>query len=427
MQINMLELIKELLPLNRSLTGRGNLETLKILKSKNNKLKIKSFKSGQKFFDWKIPNEWNIHDAYILSPDNKKLCDFKKNNLHVVSYSHKVNKTLNLNKLKKFLFTNPKMPNAIPYITSYYKKTWGFCMKYKDFKKLKNGKYKVKINSSFKKGKMHYGEIHIKGNLKREVLFSTYICHPSMANNELSGPVVALYLANFIKKKKRRYSYRFVFVPETIGSIGYISKNLKYLKNNIIAGYILTCLGDERCISYLPSRKGNTLSDRFALEVLKKIKYKKKYYTWLDRASDERQYCSPGVDLPICSIMKSKYGSFKEYHTSLDGIGNVVTKKGLQQSFRIYKSIIELIENSYFPKSKKICEPFMTKYNLYPTMNNRSNWIIPSELRVRNIMNFISWCDGTHSIEEISEKIKLDIFSVKKIYNLLLRKKLLNL
>ena len=423
----MLELIKELLPLNRSLTGRGNLETLKILKSKNNKLKIKSFKSGQKFFDWKIPNEWNIHDAYILSPDNKKLCDFKKNNLHVVSYSHKVNKTLNLNKLKKFLFTNPKMPNAIPYITSYYKKTWGFCMKYKDFKKLKNGKYKVKINSSFKKGKMHYGEIHIKGNLKREVLFSTYICHPSMANNELSGPVVALYLANFIKKKKRRYSYRFVFVPETIGSIGYISKNLKYLKNNIIAGYILTCLGDERCISYLPSRKGNTLSDRFALEVLKKIKYKKKYYTWLDRASDERQYCSPGVDLPICSIMKSKYGSYKEYHTSLDGIGNVVTKKGLQQSFRIYKSIIELIENSYFPKSKKICEPFMTKYNLYPTMNNRSNWIIPSELRVRNIMNFISWCDGTHSIEEISKKIKLDIFSVKKIYNLLLRKKLLNL
>jgi len=423
----MLEIIKKLLPINRSLTGKGNLETLKILKSKNNKLRIKSFKSGQKFFDWKVPNEWNIKDAYIITPDKKKICDFKNNNLHIVSYSHKVNKILKLDQLKKFLFTNPNLPNAIPYITSYYKKTWGFCIKHKDYKKLKRGKYKIKINSSFKKGKMHYGEIYIKGTSKKEVLFSTYICHPSMANNELSGPVIAIYLSNYIQRKKRKYSYRFIFVSETIGSIGYISKKLNYFKNNLIAGYILTCLGDERCVSYMPSRKGDTLSDRIALKILKKINYKKKYYTWLDRASDERQYCSPGVDLPICSIMKSKYGSYKEYHTSLDDIGNVVTKKGLQQSFNIYKSIIELIERSHFPKSKKICEPFMTKYKLYPTLNNRSNWIIPSELKIRNIMNFISWCDGAHSLEEISQKIKLDMHSVKKIYKLLLKKKLLDL
>ena len=423
----MLELIKKLLPINRSLTGKGNLETLKILKSKNNKLRIKSFKSGQKFFDWKVPNEWNIKDAHIITPDKKKICDFKKNNLHIVSYSHKVNKILKLDQLKKFLFTNSNLPNAIPYITSYYKKTWGFCIKHKDYKKLKRGKYKIKINSSFKKGKMYYGEIYIKGASKKEVLFSTYICHPSMANNELSGPVIAIYLSNFIQRKKRKYSYRFIFVSETIGSIGYISKKLKYFKKNLIAGYILTCLGDERCVSYMPSRKGDTLSDRIALKILKKINYKKKYYTWLDRASDERQYCSPGVDLPICSIMKSKYGSYKEYHTSLDDIGNVVTKKGLQQSFNIYKSIIELIERSHFPKSKTICEPFMTKYKLYPTLNNRSNWIIPSELKIRNIMNFISWCDGAHSLEEISQKIKLDMRSVKKIYKLLLKKKLLDL
>lgn len=423
----MLELIKKLLPINRSLTGKGNLETLKILKSKNNKLRIKSFKSGQKFFDWKVPNEWNIKDAHIITPDKKKICDFKNSNLHIVSYSHKVNKILKLDQLKKFLFTNPNLPNAIPYITSYYKKTWGFCIKHKDYKKLKRGKYKIKINSSFKKGKMYYGEIYIKGASKKEVLFSTYICHPSMANNELSGPVIAIYLSNYIQRKKRKYSYRFIFVSETIGSIGYISKKLKYFKKNLIAGYILTCLGDERCVSYMPSRKGDTLSDRIALKILKKINYKKKYYTWLDRASDERQYCSPGVDLPICSIMKSKYGSYKEYHTSLDDIGNVVTKKGLQQSFNIYKSIIELIERSYFPKSKTICEPFMTKYKLYPTLNNRSNWIIPSELKIRNIMNFISWCDGVHSLEEISQKIKLDMRSVKKIYKLLLKKKLLDL
>ena len=423
----MLNLIKKLLPLNRSLMGKGNLQTLKILKEYNNNLKIKYFKSGEKIFDWKIPNEWKIKDSYILTPNNKKICDLKANNLHVMGYSRKIKKSLSLKDLQKNLFSLKHSPNAIPYITSYYKKDWGFCLKHSEREKLKKGIYKVFINAKFEPGKMHYGEIFIKGKLKKEIFFSTYICHPSMANNELSGPTLAIFLSKFLQNKKRRYSYRIVFNSETIGSIAYINKNLTNLKKNLLAGYILTCVGDERSFSFLPSREGNTTSDRFALRIFKNIKKKKIYYSWLDRASDERQYCSPGVNLPICSIMRSKYGSYKEYHTSLDTIGKVVTKKGLKDCYEVYKKIIQDFEKSYFPKSKHKCEPFMTKYKLYPSINNRSNWILPSEIETRNIMNFISWCDGKHSLEEISKKIKLKRNLIDKIFKILLKKKIIEI
>lgn len=423
----MLKLIKKLYPLNRSIMGPSNLQTLNILKSYNRNLKIKHFKTGEKFFDWKIPKEWRIKEAYIITPDNKKICDFKSNNLHVVGYSKKITKTLSLKELQKKLFSIVKTPDAIPYTTSYYKKDWGFCLKHNDRKKLRDGDYKVLINSKFIKGKMHYGEILIKGELKKEIFFSTYICHPSMANNELSGPVLATWIAKFLKSKKRKYSYRIVFTSETIGTIAFIKKNLTHLKKNLLAGYILTCVGDERCFSYVPSRTGNTTSDRFALKILSKVKKKVNYYSWLDRASDERQYCSPGVDLPICTIMKSKYGKFKEYHTSLDTVGRVVTEKGLNESLNIYKKLITEYEKSFFPIASFKCEPFMTRHKLYPTTNNRTNWVTPEELKTRNIMNFLSWCDGTNSLEEIAVKIKLSTKNINKIFKLLLKKKLINI
>jgi len=406
--------------------GPYNLQTLKILKKYNHNLKIKYFKTGEKFFDWKIPREWRIKEAHITTPNNKKICDFKNNNLHIVGYSKKINKIFSLKELQKKLFSIKNNPNAIPYITSYYKKDWGFSIKHKDRKKLKEGNYKVLINSKFIKGKMHYGEILLKGELKKEILFSTYICHPSMVNNELSGPVLATWIAKFLKNKRRKYSYRIVFTTETIGTIAFIKKNLPHLKKNLLAGYILTCVGDERCFSFMPSRTGNTTSDRFALRVLKKIKKKVNYYSWLDRASDERQYCSPGIDLPICTIMKSKYGSFKEYHTSLDTLGSVVTKKGLNESLNIYKKLIGEYEKTFFPIAKFKCEPFMTRHKLYPTTNNRSNWITPAELKTRNLMNFLSWCDGTNSLEEIADKIELNIKNINKIFKLLLKKKLIS-
>ena len=423
----MINIIKKLMPLNRSLMGEGNLKTLKILKTYNKNLQIKSFRSNEKFYDWRIPNEWLVKDAYIITPENNKICDFKKNNLHLLGYSIKIKKKIDLKQLQKNLFSNKSVPEAIPYVTSYYKKNWGFCIKHSERKKLSEGKYQVFINTEFKKGKMYYGEILIKGKFKKEILFSTYICHPSMANNELSGPSLAITLSNYLSKKKRRYSYRILFSSETIGTIAYINKNFDILKKNLLAGYILTCVGDERCFSYMPSRKGNTVSDKFALEVFKKIKGKKKYYSWLDRASDERQYCAPGVDLPICSIMRSKYGSFKEYHSSLDRIGNVVTAKGLKESFNVYKKIIDNFEKSYFPTSKNKCEPFMTKYKLYPSINNRSNWINKSEIKTRNIINFLSWSDGENSLNDIGHKIKCSKSNIDKIFKILLKKKLITL
>ena len=417
----MINLAKKLWPINRSLTGEGNRETLKILKSFFNSLKIKEIKSGQKVFDWKIPLEWNVNEAWIKDIKDKTIVDFKKNNLHLVGYSSPINKKIYLSSLKKKIFSLENQPNAIPYVTSYYKRDWGFCMPYNLKKKLNKKTYKVFIDSNFKKGVLNYGEIIVKGKSKKEIFFSTYICHPSMANNELSGPCVAISLAKWLKGQKNlKYSYRIVFVPETIGAIAYIHKNLSKLKKNVFAGFNLTCLGDERCYSYLPSRNGNTYSDILAKHVLYNTDKNYKKYTWLDRGSDERQYCAPGIDLPIATIMRSKYGTYPEYHTSLDRIGTVVTEKGLNQSLDIFKKIIFIIEKNLKPKTNIICEPMLSKRNLYPTLSIKKN-----NSDSRNILNFLSFCDGKHTLLEISEKIFLNFDKAYNYYLILKKKKIL--
>ena len=243
-------------------------------------------------------------------------------------------------------------------------------MQYNKLKKLKNDEYKVYINSSLKNGKLKIGELYVKGHTKKEILISTYICHPSMANNEISGIVVTTKLAQWLKKKKRKFSYRFLFLPETIGSIAYLSKNFKKLQKNVVAGYVLTCIGDNRNYSMLESKQKNSLSDIVAKHILKQKK-KVKIYDWSMRGSDERQYCSPGIDLPIASLMRSKYGEYKEYHTSLDQIGKVVTKKGLEGGYRFVKQVINCLEKQIFPKSKTFCEPFLTKKKIYPTLSKK--------------------------------------------------------
>ena len=413
-QKKMINLIKKLWPINRSLTGEGNRQTLRILKSLCDSLKIKEIRSGKKVFDWKTPLEWNVKEAWIKDLNNKTIVDFKKNNLHLVGYSIPIKKKINLNSLKKKIYTLKKQPSAIPYITSYYKKDWGFCMSYNAKKKLNKKFYKVFINSNLKKGSLSYGEILIKGKLKKEIFFSTYICHPSMANNELSGPCIAINLAKWLKDKKNlKYSYRIIFVPETIGSISYIYQNLKKLKKNTFAGFNLTCLGDERCYSFLPSRNGKTFSDHLAQHVLFHTDKNYKKYTWLDRGSDERQYCAPGVDLPIASVMRSKYGTYPEYHTSLDKIGTVVTQKGLTQSFELFKKMIFIIENNFKPKIKIKCEPMLSKRDLYPTLSTKKKNDDSS-----NMLNFLSYCDGSHTLLEISEKISLDFIKVFSFYSM---------
>tara|TARA_B100001093_G_scaffold147036_1_gene139790 strand:+ start:1293 stop:2591 length:1299 start_codon:yes stop_codon:yes gene_type:complete len=409
---------KTIFPINRSITGEGNRKTLKILSKVFSDIIIHEVKTGTKCFDWEIPKEWNVRDAYIINPDGKKICSFKKNNLHLLGYSSPINKRLPLNDLKKHLYSIPEKLNAIPYKTSYYKKNWGFCISENERKRLKKGTYTVFIDSELKNGSLTYGEILIKGKSKKEIFLSTYICHPSMANNEVSGPTVTIFLAKWLSKlKERKYSYRIVFIPETIGSITYLSKNLKSLKKNVIAGFNISCVGDNRSYSYLPSRNGKTLSDDIAKHVLKYKCKDFKSYTWLDRGSDERNYCSPGIDLPIASIMRTKYGEYPEYHTSDDKFGSVVTEAGLYGAYEIIKLAIKSIEINCKPKVKVLGEPKLDKRGLRSFTFSNKKWDGFEKL----IIDFFSLCDGKSSLIEISETLEKPIWEVEEILNICIK------
>jgi aminopeptidase-like protein len=419
----------QLKPIYRSITGKGNLKTLELIKKKFSNFKIKNFNSGQKVFDWTIPNEWNVNDAYILDKFNNKIIDFKENFLHLVGYSKKINKSISRDELLKSLIVYKKIPNAVPYVTAYYKKDfYGFCcslIQKKIIKKTynKNDIFKLYIDSNFKKnGKMHYGELVIKGKSKKEILISTYICHPQMANNELSGPIVSMSLMDYFlgesNKRKPTMTLRFIFIPETIGSIAYLSKNIISLKKNIVAGFNLSCIGDERSHSCMLSRDQNTISDRALINTYKKLNIKPKIYSFLKRGSDERQYNFPQVDLPIASIFRSKYAEYKEYHTSEDNF-NFVTTRGIRGGYKVAKETIKLILDSTYPICKIICEPNMGKRGLYPLVskNQRNTKLI-------NMMNFLTYADGKLSLKEIAKVIKITPSQSKKIFIFLKKKKL---
>jgi aminopeptidase-like protein len=412
----------------RSLTGKGNLQTLSLIKKILKKIKIIKVPSGYNAYDWKVPEEWDFKEAYIKNKKGIKILDVEKNFLHLVNYSTPIKKRISINELKKHIYTIPERPNAIPYVTSYYKKDWGFCMSQSQKKKLKDEVYDVYIDSKFKKGKMVIGEFYLKGKSKKEIFLSTYICHPYMANNEISGPTILTFLLNYFRNKKNYFSIRAVFLPETIGSIVYLSKNLKKLKKNVIAGFNLSCLGDERSYSYLPSREGNTLSDRVSKSVLKWLDKNYKKYTWLERGSDERQYCSPGIDLPIASVSRSKFGEYPEYHTSDDNFKKVVTSKGLLQSYEMYIKLVEAIQNNYYPKSKFLCEPKLSKYKLYdPTRKIPSSKQRFKSTITDPIINILTYADGKNSLLDISDKINLPIWELYNICQLLHKKKLISL
>ncbi len=412
----------KLFPVTRSLTGEGVRKTLNIIQKEFPKLKIKKFKSGTKVFDWNIPAEWNVTDAYVIDKYNNKIIDFKRNNLHLVGYSTPLKKNITKKELFKNLYFLKDQPKAIPYITSYYKRRWGFCVSYNDYKILDkqyslNDKFKVVINSNLnKKGILNYGELILKGKSKKEILISTYICHPSMANNELSGPIVSMGLINYFRSKKLNKTLRFVFIPETIGSISYLSKNLKYLKENVIGGYNLSCIGDERQHSCMFSKYQNSPSDEAIIDAYKFLKIKNyKVYPFLKRGSDERQYNSPGIDLKISSIFRTKYGEYPEYHTSLDNF-NLVTLKGCVGGLNVARKSIEILLERVYPICKIMCEPQMGKRGLYPTLSTKGE-----KKLTKSYMNFLQYSDGTNSLEKISSLIKSDLKSVRKIYKILLK------
>ena len=418
---------KTLFSINRSITGEGVIKTLKVIKKEFPNIKIKKIKSGTKVFDWIVPSEWNVSDAYVLDKNGLKIIDFKKNNLHLLGYSTPVKKTLTKKNLFKKLHFLKNQPKAIPYSTSYYKKKWGFCVSYNEFKKFDKkysikDKFKINIDSNFKaKGNLNYGELILKGKSKQEILISTYICHPSMANNELSGPIVSMGLINYFSKQKLNKTLRFIFIPETIGSITYLSINLNHLKKNVIGGYNLSCIGDDRQHSCMFSKFENSPSDEAIIESYKKLKIKKyKIYSFLNRGSDERQYNSPGVDLRISSIFRTKYGEYPEYHTSKDNF-NLVTLKGITGGYTVAKTAVKIMLNKTYPKYKFICEPQMSKKGLYPTHSTKNK-----NKSTFNYMNFLQYSDGYHSLEKISNLIKIDLKSLKQINTLLLKKNLIS-
>jgi aminopeptidase-like protein len=400
----------DLFPINRSLTGSGVRQTLTYLSNLLPGLTIHEVPSGTVAFDWTVPDEWTIRDAYIENETGERVVDFHKHNLHILGYSEPVDVWLGLDELNQYLYSLPDQPDAIPYVTSYYARRWGFCMTHNQRLALPTGRYHAVVDSTLKPGVLNYAELILQGEKDEEIFLSTYICHPSMANNELSGPVVTTALVKWLQNlEKRRYTYRIVFIPETIGSIVYLSRNIEKLKRKVVAGFNITCIGDERCYSYLPSRAGDTLADHIAQHVLHHTDSHFKRYSWLDRGSDERQYCAPGIDLPIATIMRSKYGEYPEYHTSLDNF-EVVTPQGLEGGFIALRRCLEILEKNVYLNSTTLCEPQLGKRGLYPLITSKASYD-----RVRAMNDLISYCDGTKTLLQISGLIKQPFWSLLPI------------
>lgn len=410
--INMYTLAKKLFPICRSITGNGVRKTLKILKQEFPDMKIYEIASGTKVFDWTVPKEWNINDAYIEDSNGKRIIDFKETNLYVMGYSCPLDEYLSLNELKKIIYTLPEQPDVIPYVTSYYKERSGFCMSENQKNALQEGIYHCVIDSELKAGSLTYGEIIIPGETKEEILLSTYICHPSMANNEVSGPVVSIELAKWlIKLEKRRYTYRIIFVPETIGSITYLSYNLDVMKKETIAGFVLSCVGDNRTYSMVETRYGNTLTDRLLKNVLGFYYPDYKLYTFLHRGSDERQYNAPGIDLPVCTVCRSKYREYPEYHTSADNL-SLISEEGLMGTFELMKKCITALEHNYYYKVCCLCEPQLGKRGLYSAISKKGNY---DDIFV--MLDLIAYADGKNDLLEISNKINCPIDIILPIIN----------
>ena len=407
--------LKELFPICRSITGDGINLSLSYFEKYHKEYQRLEFKTGEKIFDWVVPLEWNIKDAYIENVNTKeRFAEFKKNNLHIVGYSIPINTVLNLDELSERIHTHKDNKYLIPYVTSYYKKYWGFCMSKQEKDSMKKGLYKIFINSTLKKGKLDLSHAIIKGNSSKEILFSSYLCHPSMANNELSGPVVLNAILHYIKTnyKIRKYTYRFIMQPETIGSIAYLSKFKDDLINKVICGFNLSCVGDERAYSYVSSPYENTLADKAIYSAISKFKNFKKY-SYLERGSDERQYCSPRIKLPLITFSRSKFGEYPEYHTDADNL-NLVTNRGLNESLDVLKTIVDAFEEGLYPKLLTFGEPQLGRRKLYPNLSKSGK---SNSVKLR--MDFLAYCDGKTNIFDICKIINCDLYSVLKEYKFL--------
>ena len=399
---------RRLWPLPRSISGDGLRQTLAAIAGLNPGLRLVEVPSGRQVLDWIVPDEWSIRAGWIEDPQGRRIVDFADNNLHVLGYSTAVDMVLPLAQLQAHLHSLPDQPDAIPYVTSYYERRWGFALSHHQRQTLVEGDYQVHIDAAHFPGSITLGELLIPGDSSEEVLLSSYCCHPSMANNELSGPCLLAWLAQWLARlPRRRYSYRIVFVPEMIGSIAYLAANLEAMRQHVVAGFNLSCVGDERAWSYLPSRHGDTLADRVACHVLQHLAPGFTRYTWRDRGSDESNYCAPGIDLPVASVMRSKYGAYPEYHTSLDTLDGVVTARGLGDSFVCYQRMIQALEGHCHPRSRVLGEPQLGRRGLYPGLSAKG-----STAGVRTMLDLISLADGQHSLLDIAETCAVPVWEL---------------
>ena len=393
--------LQRLWPICRSLTGNGVRESLHIL-NEIVPLDIHEVPSGSEVFDWTVPNEWNIRSAQLINPKGEVIADLTVNNLHVVNYSIPMQGEFTYDELKGHVYTLEEQPDVIPYITSYYKRHWGFCLSYnKWIQQPREGLYRVHIDSTLEPGHLTYGECVLKGETDEEILISTYVCHPSMANNELSGPIVAAGIYSLLAQwPSRKYTYRFLFAPETIGVIAFLQKEGMRLKEKMVAGYVATTCGDRGNLTYKLSKRGDTLADRAAMHVLHFSGKPHRVIPFTVGGSDERQYCSPGFNLPVGSIMRTPYQQYKEYHTSGDDL-DFVSAESLEDTIHTYVEVMRAIEmNEKYYCEVQYGEPQMGKRGLYPASN------APNVDRhyIHRLMHLLSFADGEMDLLEIAAR-----------------------
>lgn len=409
-------LAERIFPVHRSITGNGVRRTHDIIREVVPELVSLEIPTGTKCFDWTIPDEWNVTEAYIADKDGRRVIDIQDNNLHLANYSIAVDGIVTREELEPHLRSLPDMPDAIPYVTTYFDRTWIFCLTERQKQALADDHYHVVVKSTLAPGSLSYGELLVPGSSKKEILIHTYTCHPAMGNNETSGMAVTAYLARAILNlPNRKYSYRFVFAPETIGAVAYISRNLDALRKNVIAGFVMSCVGDDRAWSFLPARQENSLPERAARHVLSKVlgvTYEN--YSYIDRGSDERQYCAPGIGLPVVSIMRSKYGTYPEYHTSKDDL-SVLSADGLWGGFLATFKTTQAIERNETLQAALLCEPWLSPRGLRPPLKDGRHLDDFS----KTVSHLLAFSDGTLDLLAIADLIGENIFDLALVAEVL--------
>jgi len=415
----MFTFIEQMYPLCRSITGVGFRETLSMV-SRYIPLEIREVPTGTPVFDWTVPKEWNIRDAYVKNSAGERVIDFRKSNLHVVSYSMPIRATLSLSELKDHIFTLPEHPDWIPYRTSYYQETWGFCLSHNDLLKMQDDRYEVCIDSSLEPGHLTYGEYYFPGREEDEVLISCHTCHPSLCNDNLSSVAMVTFLAKYLNACPRHYSYRFLFIPGTIGSITWLCLNESNV-HRIKHGLVAACVGDPGKSTYKKSRRGDAEIDRAIVNVLKHSGQDYEIMEFFPYGYDERQYCSPGFNLPVGCLMRTPHGRYPEYHTSADDL-NFVRPEFLLDSYKKYLAVIDILENNrtYLNLNLK-CEPQLGKRGLYRLIggDRETGFDQMSLLWVLNLS------DGSHSLLDIAERANYEFRLIKNAAEALLKSGLL--